>query len=154
MARDEQLLRERTVVAELRFSSDPRLMKVLRAVIQFFAQQVGFGDADATNLMLAADEACTNIIRHGYAGRSDESIYVRVESLSDRIDILFEDTGVPMPMEQLKPRPAPCEEGELKPGGLGTYLISCIMDRVSYTSEAGPGNRLHLVKYRSEEHRT
>lgn len=139
------------MVADLTLSADPRLMKVVRAVINFFAQQVGFGDAEAMNLMLAVDEACTNIIRHTYGGNTSKSIAMRVESLPDRIQVVLEDTGPPMPEGALRPRELRHEVGELKPGGLGTFFITSIMDRVVYDSEPGRGNRLTMVKHRAKE---
>lgn len=128
-------------------------MKVVRAVINFFARQVGFEDAEAMNLMLAVDEACTNIIRHTYGNQADKSIYVRAESLDDRLEIVLEDTGPPIPVGVLEPRPLRREDEELKPGGLGTFFISSIMDRVAYESEPGRGNRLTMVKYCLKEHK-
>lgn len=139
------------MVAELTFSSDPRLMKVLRAVIHFFAAQVGFPEDETMNLMLAADEACTNIIRHGYGGQRNQTISLRVESLPDRLEIVFEDRGVAMPADRLKVQPVPCDERELKPGGLGTLLITSIMDRVDYESEPRRGNRLSMTKHLAKE---
>ena len=141
------------MVAELTLSADPRLMKVVRGVVNFFAGQVGFEDADAMNLMLAVDEACTNIIRHTYGGQPDKSICLRIESLADRLELVLEDTGPPMPERALEPRPPRHEGEELKPGGLGTFFITSIMDRVAYESEPGRGNRLTLVKYRLKEHK-
>lgn len=141
-----------SVVAELKVSADPRLMKVVRGVINYFAQQVGFDDADSMCLMLAVDEACTNIIRHAYGGQRDKSISLRVESLPDRLEIILEDTGPPVPEGALKPH-EPHPEEELKPGGLGTFFITSIMDRVVYDSEPGRGNRLTMVKHRLKEHK-
>ena len=74
----------RTDHMELRFTSDPRLLCVARASVRRFVELAGFQEQGAENIVLAVDEAITNVIRHGYSGRSGEPI--ELELMSDHLE--------------------------------------------------------------------
>ena len=97
-------------------------------------------------LKLAVDEACTNIIEHGYKGMDPGSIILSFRIQPDRILVQLTDFGhVFEPVEGPKPDvEAALEDGEL--GGLGLYLIYQTMDNIDYTSSED-GNTLTFTKY-------
>jgi len=94
---------------------------------------------------LAVDEACTNIIMHGYAGMDPGSVILNLELQADKIIIsltdfghAFEPDSAPIPDAD-----APIEEREL--GGFGLFFIRQSVDDVKYrTSE--DGNTMTLTK--------
>lgn len=97
-------------------------------------------------LKLAVDEACTNIIEHGYKGMDPGSIILSFRIQPDRILVQLTDFGhVFEPVEGPKPDvEAALEDREL--GGLGLYLIYQTMDNIDYTSSED-GNTLTFTKY-------
>ena len=106
----------------------------------------GADDSTLDDIELAVDEACTNVIEHGYQGQV-EGRTIRIEVTSSRRAIVitiidrsaeFDPSSVPLPdLEQVR--------RDLQVGGLGLFLVRTLMDDVSY--EAGPeGNRLTLTK--------
>jgi serine/threonine-protein kinase RsbW len=98
------------------------------------------------DLKLAVDEACTNIITHGYKGMDPGSIILSFRIEPDRILVQITDFGhVFEPVEA--PRPdvvAALEDREL--GGLGLYLIYQTMDNIDYQSSED-GNILTFTKF-------
>ena len=97
------------------------------------------------DLMLAVDEACTNIITHGYAGKKTGTIILTLLPEEDRIVILITDFG-----HAFEPSQAPVPDvnaglSERPIGGFGLYLINKTMDFVDYQSNTY-GNRLKLIK--------
>ena len=98
------------------------------------------------DLKLAVDEACTNIITHGYKGMDPGSIILSFRIEPDRILVQITDFGhVFEPVEA--PRPdvvAALEDREL--GGLGLYLIYQTMDNIDYQSSED-GNTLTFTKF-------
>jgi len=102
---------------------------------------VGEADRVAASLELAAVEACTNVIRHGYAGGRRGPITLRVRVAGAEIELLLEDRGVPFDPTTVELPPA----GELREGGYGLRLIRETVDRVTYERRGGY-NRLRLVK--------
>jgi serine/threonine-protein kinase RsbW len=97
-------------------------------------------------LKLAVDEACTNVIMHGYKGMDPGSIILSFRIESDRILVQITDFGhVFEPADAPKPDlEAALEDRPL--GGLGLFLIYQTMDNIDYqTSE--DGNKLTFTKY-------
>ena len=97
------------------------------------------------DLKLAVEEACTNIIQHGYAGMNPGSIILALEISPRQVDITLTDFGHPFePSERAAPSPEDLLTGEAT-GGFGLFFIYQSMDEVDYeTSEAG--NSLYFVK--------
>ena len=98
------------------------------------------------DLKLAVDEACTNIITHGYQGMDPGSIILSFRIEPDRILVQITDFGhVFEPVEAPKPDvEAALAEQEL--GGLGLYLIYQTMDNIDYQASQD-GNTLTFTKY-------
>jgi serine/threonine-protein kinase RsbW len=98
------------------------------------------------DLKLAVDEACTNIITHGYRGMDPGSIILSFRIEPDRILVSITDFGhIFEPAETSKPDvQAALEDHEL--GGMGLYLIYQTMDNIDYQSSED-GNTLTFTKY-------
>lgn len=98
------------------------------------------------DLKLAVDEACTNIIEHGYKGMDPGSIILSFRIESDRILVQITDFGhVFEPADAPKPDvEAALEDRPL--GGLGLFLIYQTMDNIDYQS-SDDGNTLIFTKY-------
>jgi serine/threonine-protein kinase RsbW len=97
------------------------------------------------DLKLAVDEACTNIITHGYKGMDPGSIILSFRIEEDRILVQITDFGhVFEPAEAPKPDlEAALEDREI--GGLGLYIIYQTMDDIDYCS-GEEGNVLTFTK--------
>lgn len=138
---------------QLEIPSDARYLSVVRSAVRQLAVVSGFSEQQSDSIILAVDEAMTNIIRHAYSGRTDERIRLTCSRVSpdgaasEGLEFLLEDHGRSAQPEDLHGRPL----DEIRPGGLGTHLIATIMDQVEYFP-APDGNRLRLVKYRAASH--
>lgn len=106
----------------------------------------GADDGLIYDVQLAVDEACTNIISHGYAGLEPGSIILDLEAESDRLILTLTDFGhsfepgsAPVPDVD-----APIEEREL--GGFGLFFIQQTMDDLEY-HVTEDGNKMILTKY-------
>jgi len=97
-------------------------------------------------LKLAVDEACTNIIEHGYKGMDPGSIILSFRIEPDRILVNITDFGhIFEPADAPKPNvEAALEDREL--GGLGLFLIYQTMDNIDYQSSED-GNTLTFTKF-------
>ncbi len=116
----------------------------IRDFIESVLQETPFRRKDITGIMLAVEEACTNIIRHAYL-MGEGVLRIRVSLYSDRFQISLFDTGRSFDFES-------ASEPDLKryiktgrKGGLGIYLIRKITDQVSYHSRHGI-NELRMLK--------
>lgn len=109
------------------------------------AEHPNIDEAIRYDLKLAADEACNNIITHGYAGMNPGSIILSLELDPRRVVMTLTDFGhafepseAPMPdvAAGLEDRPT---------GGFGLFFIYQTMDEVDYET-SDDCNRLILVK--------
>ncbi|MCA1581074.1 MAG: ATP-binding protein [Acidobacteria bacterium] len=120
----------------------------LASVREFVGEQCLRAGADPQacfDLKLAVDEACTNIVVHGFAGKPPGRMTVSFACEGGRMTVVIEDRGRPFDPDRI-PAPdleAPVEERE--PGGLGWHLIRQTVDHFRYESDSA-GNRLTLVK--------
>jgi anti-sigma regulatory factor (Ser/Thr protein kinase) len=97
-------------------------------------------------LKLAMDEACTNVIEHGYKGMDPGSIILSFRIQPDRIMVQITDFGHVFEPEAA-PKPdveAALEDREL--GGLGLFLIYQTMDNIDYHASED-GNKLTFTKF-------
>jgi serine/threonine-protein kinase RsbW len=97
------------------------------------------------DLKLAVDEACTNIITHGYKGMNPGSVILALEFGRAQVVVTITDFG--HPFEPYEP-PAPDVEAglaQLPMGGFGLFFIYQTMDEIGYTT-AEDGNHLTFVK--------
>ncbi|MHA1152943.1 MAG: ATP-binding protein, partial [Alphaproteobacteria bacterium] len=72
---------------ELRFPAQADRLKLVRGSIRAAARMCGFNDTAAQNIVLAVDEACQNIIVHGYKGRNDGEIVLSLGRRQDGIQV-------------------------------------------------------------------
>lgn len=106
----------------------------------------GVSNETLYDLQLAVDEACTNIITHGYEHLNPGSIILDLEIDPDKLTVRLTDFGhafepgsAPVPDIH-----APLEEREL--GGYGLFLIQQTMDEMEYQTTED-GNKMTLTKY-------
>lgn len=124
---------------------DPAALFLVRCMVERLARQLGFSEHRVTRLTQAVDEACSNVIRHGYGGRTQERILLRFLVSKERLEIQIRDFAPAPDPSQLKPR----DLRELRPGGLGLHLIRAGADEVSYEPyEGGRGCLLRLILIR------
>jgi serine/threonine-protein kinase RsbW len=103
-------------------------------------------------LMLAVQEAATNILRHGYRDEGRRPIRLAIEIEPDRVHLAFIYPGRHFDPEKVLP---PVFDGS-REGGFGVYLIRQLVDEVRYTRDSEGMCGIHLVKKRhpvsSQEH--
>jgi len=131
---------------ELKVKSRTENLSQIRAFIQDFAASSGFKQEAIDNIMLACDEACTNIIKHAYKSYPDGEIVIRLKSENKKIVITIIDFGKAFQPESV-PEPDIQEYyKQHKVGGLGMYLMKTLMDDVKYISIPGKYNQVLLSK--------
>lgn len=98
------------------------------------------------DVQLAVDEACTNIILHGYADMDPGSIILDLMTERDRLTISLTDFGHSFEPDSA-PVPdvtAPAEDREA--GGFGLFFIRQSVDEMEYRVTED-GNNMTLTKH-------
>ncbi len=142
----------------LRVAARPSSLRAIRAHVRAHADSLGADAAWIADLVLVVDEACQNIIRHGYgcadpgqAPRDGCAIIVETAERADgtrpgRADALIvrlTDFAPPVDAAKIKAR----DLDDLRPGGLGVHFIRSLTDESAWVAPPpGAGNVLRLVK--------
>ncbi len=108
-------------------------------------QHQSIDDQICYDLKLAVDEACTNLITHGYAGMNPGSIILSLEMAPNKVVVTITDFGHPFePGETSAPDVAAGLE-DLPMGGFGSFFIYQTMDGINYETTED-GNHLTFIK--------
>ncbi len=128
----------------LTIPSDLRLLPVVRSFVEAVAQ-LGDLETKATNdIVLATNEAVSNVIRHAHSNQPDTIVQIQCSLLQDGIEISLLDQGAPFDVACV-PYLDPAEE---RPGGRGVFLMRALVDALICCPRATGGNTLRLIKRR------
>jgi len=133
-----------TMTPVLTLPSDLRLLPVARAFVAAVCQAGGLSQDLIDGVVMAADEAVNNAIRHAHRNDTGLTLQVACVLAADRIEIHVCDEGEPFDLESV-PRLDP---GELRVGGRGVFLMRALMDEVRCEARGLRGNTLRLIKRR------
>ena len=120
------------------FPAQRAVLREIRGFIRAQARATSFVD-EAEALALAVTEACSNAIVHTNCTK----IGVTWRASRDRVEVEVEDDGIFR-------RRVPVPEIDGQGGHRGIPLMMALLDQVSISggTEARPGTRVKLVKYR------
>jgi serine/threonine-protein kinase RsbW len=129
----------------LRIAARLENLSSIRRFVQEAAMARGAGPATVRQILLAVDEASTNIIVHGYRGR-DGTIEVELAREGENLIIRLRDTAEPFDPTAVPPPDLAVPLAERPIGGLGIQLVRQAMDGVSHRIRPEGGNELTLVR--------
>ena len=125
---------------KITFLGEPSRLAEIRDEAREFLAGVGFNEEDEARIVMALDEACTNIIRHAHEGFV-KPVRLEMKWLKDRLRFVLRDYGRPF-----DPLRIPAQDIQVTtPGGLGVFIIREVFDLVEYTPQVR-GTRLTLEK--------
>lgn len=125
-------------------------LRVARVAVTQVVKNLGMDEKVSDTIVLAVEEALTNVIRHSYDGPCDKPIIIEINTITcenegekEALEILIRDFGKQVDPETIKGR----DLDEFKPGGLGVHIIKSVMDQCQYTQAPETGMQLRLIKY-------
>ena len=128
---------------ELRFNSDPKKLRMVRERVQGIAEEFGCSKKLISDLVIAINEACMNIMQHAYKGEKSGEILLEIQKENGDLKVVLTDFAEPIDPVGIRPR----DLEDVKPGGLGTYFIQEIMDDCVYGHlDNRAGNYLKMRK--------
>jgi anti-sigma regulatory factor (Ser/Thr protein kinase) len=143
---DDMKKNVRTIVVQT--PGDMSYLYRIREFITGIAIESGIDQQDIDNIELAIDEACTNVIEHGYdPNEPNKDITIRMEITTSKLVLTIIDHAKPFNILRYKPRDIRELQEEGKDGGLGIRLLRGIMDVIDYRTTANGYNELIMIKY-------
>ena len=132
-----------TRLLELRFAADPKRLKMVREQVQQATSQLAMTKKHVSDLIIAVNEACMNIMEHAYKGDRSGEIILEINNNGDVIEVVLTDFAAPIDFDLIQPR----DLDDLRPGGLGTFFIQETMDECAYDHlQDQGGNVLRMTK--------
>jgi len=143
-------VRRRDLLLKMELRSNPASLCVVRGALAQLTERLGFREPECRAVVLALDEALTNVIRHAYSGRRERPIEVSFRRIRtpwrgasrEALEIVLVDQGRKIDRTKLRGRALE----DVRPGGLGLHFIRASMDAVEFRRTA-TRNRLRLVKF-------
>ena len=130
----------------LEVPSSTENLSLIRDFVTTIGQQARMDEQEISNLELAVDEACANVIEHAYGHDISQEVIVRAVFDDDSVRISVIDTGKGFDPTKVTPASIDSLVTERKSGGLGIRLIKALMDDVRYEIMPGQMNELHMTK--------
>jgi serine/threonine-protein kinase RsbW len=123
----------------------PRELETLRSFLHAVALELGVAEAQALDLVVAANELATNIVAHGYQGRPGP-IELCVRTVGGAVEVRLRDEAPPFDPTALPPPRADLPPHLRPPGGMGLQLARHFSDELRYRAGPRGQNELTLVK--------
>lgn len=132
--------------SELVVKSRTENLSLIRDFISGKASAAGIASESIENIMLAVDEACTNIIKHAYKSFPEGKITIKIDYNPDKFIIEIFDHGSTFNPDKVPDPDLQKYYRNGRVGGLGMYLMKTLMDDVEYVSVPGKYNKVLLSK--------
>jgi len=120
--------------------SDMAYLEPIRTIVRECTGLLGFEESEGDEVVLAVQEACTNVIRHCYKECPKERIDFRITFGDQELEIQIIDYGAFVDPTRIKSR----DLDDVRPGGLGVHLMRKVMDEVIYERNESGGTTLTL----------
>jgi serine/threonine-protein kinase RsbW len=133
-------------MAELSLYVDLERVHEVREFVSRIGEELALDSQVIFELQLAVEEACSNVVFHGYDGQGG-NLEVSIEPEDGGVRVVLRDWGAAFDPEAVRTPDvqAPLDQRPL--GGLGLHIMRQMMDQVEFQFHADEGNTLTLVKH-------
>jgi anti-sigma regulatory factor (Ser/Thr protein kinase) len=126
---------------QLKFPAHTGELAAMRSAARDFLLHAGVPEMEAELMVLALDEACTNIIRYAYGGPTESMIRLSIDRLRRSVRCTLRDYGRSCDPAKIRSR----DLADFRPGGLGVCIMHSAFDHVIFEPKPR-GTRLTLTK--------
>lgn len=135
---------------QLECTSEAECLPDVRDRVRAWAEGLGWREQQISEVVLALDEAVTNVIRHAYENRPQQKIMICGEPVHDAeqgegLEVRVRDFGKQVDPAQICGR----DLDDVRPGGLGVHIIRAMNNSVEYRRAEGGGMLLIMRKYKT-----
>ena len=129
-------------IMDKRYTAMPAVLHEIRQNLRNILFELGLSPNQVDPLVLAVNEACTNIIEHGYTQENTGDILVEAFLVNDEISFRITDFARPTANDQYKTH----QPKDGNPGGLGVHFMRQLMDSVDFTPTANNDGNIVIMK--------
>jgi serine/threonine-protein kinase RsbW len=131
------------LVVDLTMPTEARLISQTRRAFSGYLRELGVDNDEASDVVLALAEACSNVLRHAFGGEGEgETFRLSAELATDEVVVVVEDDGVGLPADAGDNYSDPSATS-----GRGLHLIRELVTSVDVeTAPDRQGTRLQMRK--------
>ncbi len=126
------------------FPAEESQLREIKSYVESVCLETTLKRKDIDSILLAVEEACTNVIRHAYLYGSG-TIRIKITLDKERVIFTIIDNGRSFDFDSSGSPDLDRYVETGRKGGLGIYLIRKVMDDVTYRTARGE-NHLRMVK--------
>lgn len=134
-----------SAVASFEFTAVPSDLPPILRQIEQTVSSLGLDPEQVLDILLALDEAITNILTHGYH-RQPGYLAIEVARQGDEVVIRLRDQAPPFDPTKAPPPDFTIPLEVRPPGGVGVPLMRHFVDELAYRYTPAGENELTLVK--------
>ena len=116
----------------------------MRRVLGDTLRGIGVNEESVDDILLAATEACTNVVLHAGQSAPAYSVAATVDSAGCRVEVT--DVGQGCQARPARARRHAADHGDLAESGRGFAIMEACVDGVSLRTAPGQGTRVVLDK--------
>ena len=132
------------ILEKICFPSNPAQLKRVRVMVRETGQRLGLPITTIEEMVVGVNEACMNIMQHGYKNNLDGDIILEIISGNQELIFRITDHAPRVDPKQLVSRSL----DDIRPGGLGIHFINSVMDSAEY--KAGDNNIGNILELRKK----
>jgi len=132
----------------LRVPARKEYLALIGLAARWSGHRAGLSEEKSKDLEVAVDEACSNVILHGYPDQPDGEMTVVFSPVPHGLQVTILDRGRPFDPKEGAEIAREKQSHNPASGGMGLLLISELTDAVHYDRDHREGNRLTLVKHK------
>lgn len=136
--------------ASLTVTSQLGNLSKVRLFVERTAKGAGLSSEGVLGIRLAVDEACANIIQHGYADKDGEITVTISINADSMIVCVSDDAPLYNPLEETPTPDLNTDLSERAIGGMGVLIIKQNTDLVEYEITESGGNALIMTKHTTD----
>jgi serine/threonine-protein kinase RsbW len=107
-------------------------LESIRSFVFENSTNFGFTEYKAEELVLAVDEACTNLIKHAYKYNPEDSIIIEINSNENSFIVNIIDFSPSFDPRLVQSPDMKEYREEYKKGGLGIFIMKSLVDSLDY----------------------
>ncbi|MCS6984239.1 MAG: ATP-binding protein [Leptospiraceae bacterium] len=132
------------------FQVDVKEIPKVKSFVESTLSNWGVSREDLDDIVLACDEAATNIILHAYgpvdeARRKSDTIELTLRKKRNVVEVILRDRGISFDMAKVPLPDIRLNLAGKRRGGFGVHLMRSLMSRIRYQCRDGE-NRTILLK--------
>lgn len=130
-------------------SGSSQELERIRDFIDYWATEFGFNKIDTNKIILAVDEACSNLIKYAFQNKIENEICIKIETKKPDFIINIADDAPPFDLTERPDLNMNEYFNVMKRGGLGIHIIKNVMDEISYKPSGNKRNK-NILKLKKQ----